>query len=238
MLKLEFEKHINENYPSYIGMLKELGEQLADILSWYNSNRMDLIKEFDFRPGTFGRILNPIIAATFIFDQVKKFITNRSWDSVFLQNYVPQIVEQKNYIGHFPSIHKAIQFNLFHSIFHNIETTAKIICDNIEVQDKNKHPLIRVNKLTNSYPSLFIEFILGVRHSIHNNGFYQPIGKQKKTIHYELDGKIIELNENKSIDIDTIDIIKVVKILIEYTDIMLKHDKIFTIPVIEDKSNF
>jgi hypothetical protein len=234
MTKEEIENGVKEQYPIYIETLLKIEKDLVSILDSYKNDNPDLIKDGDFRPGLIGRLLASLVSSRFLFNQTLEFINTENWDESFQEKYVHSPWENLEYYGHFKGIDLGLRFHLFHSIYHNIETTFRLICINLGL--RGKKPINLINDLTALFPIEFIELIDAVRNTIHNNGYYQPIGKQSKKIEYSDEFMKFEFNENEAIEINTTEVLKIIENYIGYIKNLLKSEVLSGIPIIKDKS--
>lgn len=235
MKQEDVEYHIKSNYHTYDVKLNSLIDSLEELLIYYRNERIKLFRNSDFRPGTVGRLISTIITVRFFLNNTKSFIEDDDWTVLFQEKYIPTPFKGNGYFGVFKDIEMQIRFILFHQIYHQFETTLRIIC---KVKDLGpKKPIDAVNELTKSFPIEFIEYIEAIRNTIHNNGYYQPIGKkQRKEFTYDLDGNHLKFSENNRIELDMDDFIATSKLLIDYIIKMLRHPEIENIETTTDKN--
>ena len=234
MTKEEIEIGVKEFYPIYIQSLLEMENELVSLLNSYEESNPELIKGGDFRPGLIGRLLASLVSSRFMFKRTLNFISSENWSNKFQKEYVHSPWDKLEYYGHFNGIDLGLRFHLFHSIYHNIETTIRIICLNLNL--KGKKPIILINELTDLFPTEFIELIDAVRNTIHNNGYYQPLGKQNKKVEYTDEFMELKFIENEPIDINTIQVLKIIENYINFTKSLLKNKIISEMNLIKDKS--
>ena len=82
----------------------------------------------------------------------------------------------------------------------------------------------------------FIQLIDAVRNTIHNNGYYQPIGKQSRKIEFSDEFFQLEFKENEAIEISTIQVLEIIGSYIDYAKHLLESEVIRGIGFIKDKS--
>jgi hypothetical protein len=226
----EYSSEINAS----VERLLLLEKTLVKNIDWFHKNKPELIKASDFRPGTFSRMLSSTISARFSLDRMNEFILDPNWEGLFIDKYVPEPWKSSKYSRHIKGIDMSIRFYLFHSFYHQLETTIRIICTALELGDNGK-PINRVNKITNIFPSEFILFIDAIRNSIHNNGYYIPLIKQANEFEYEISDFIFKFYKNDKVDLGTKEILIIIEELIKYTIDLIHHKKIEKMPVILDK---
>ena len=90
-------------------------------------------------------------------------------------------------------------------------------------------------ELQNTYPTNFLKLIDAVRNSIHNNGFYQPIGKQEIEFRIEFAGKEFHFKQDNRVDVTADDIFNIIQNEIELIYKTLEVDEIKQLPISEDK---
>lgn len=235
MSSQDIEDYVKNMYPEFDKDLLLIEGELINILDYYKKKHPELIEGGDFRPGIIGRLMASIINCRFFINNTLSYINSENWSDNFQKDYVPSPFKGNDYFGHFNGVDMTIRFNLFHSIYHNIETTLRIICKSLEL-NKRMHPMLKINKSTGCFPIEFIELISSIRNTIHNNGYYQPVGKQNKKIRYKDDEIEISFIENESVDLDTNEVIIIVNKFISLLKDLLLHDKISNIELILDKS--
>lgn len=234
MTKDEIKKEVLGKYPQFIQKLSAVADNCESILLDFNQNHNDMIRSGDFRPGTFGRIISCIVTAKFMYDRVLNYIEGNKWDVHYLNTYIPKIYRRTNDLGHLRDIDTAIRHQLFHCIYHQIETTNRIIVRELSLSGGK--PMDLVNKITNTFNTRFIDFIDAIRNTIHNNGYYQPVRKQEKEFSYNYKGKDFKFVEGEPIDITTDDILGICEDLLHSTYNTLIHPEILKIPITDDKS--
>ncbi len=235
MKKEDVEEYISGAYPAFEGMLKSLENQLLTALEFYHKDKPELIKANDFRPGTLSRMLSSAIAVRFFIDRTGEFIADKNWGKTYTEKYIPQPWKGNGYFGHFKDLDLVIRFYLFHSFYHQLESTIRIICRELKL-DKKIKPIERVNEITSAFPPDFIELIDAIRNSIHNNGYYQPIGKQLKDFTYKLNSFEFKFVEDSRVNFDTQEILHVIRELINYTGSLLMHKTIMEMSITPDKN--
>lgn len=236
MRKEEIEEEISHNYPLYCKLLINLEKGLNEGLNWYLDNEAELFKQRDFRPGTLGRYMSASLSVRFHFDRTLDYIKQENWDKDFVQNYTIELMKESGYLGHFKDIDQSIRFYLFHSFYHQLETTIRIIIDELNLAEGKGKPLDKVNKIVNCFPEDFIICLDALRNTIHNNGYYRPQYKQPKEVYYKNAKSEIHFKENERTAISTKDTISLIWELAEYTECMLKHEEIRKIGITEDRN--
>lgn len=235
MTKDDVTKYVSEAYPSFEKKLLSLEAQLLGNLEWYNKNKPDLIKAIDFRPGTFSRMLSSAITVRFFIDRISEFTSNKDWDKIYTDKYIPEPWKGNGYFGHFKDLDLVTRFYLFHSFYHQLETTIRTICTGLKLEKQTK-PIERVNEVTGAFPPDFITLIDAMRNSIHNNGYYIPIGKQPKEFKYKIEPFEFSFTENAKVNLDTQETLIVIRDLINYTEKLLHHKTIEEMEITRDKN--
>ncbi|MDP3471757.1 MAG: hypothetical protein Q8S14_07760 [Algoriphagus sp.] len=237
MKKEEVTAYINGAYPSFDKNLLSIENQLLALLDYYRFYQSDLFIAGDFRPGTIGRMISSVICTRFFLNNTAEFIQSENWDNIFQKNYLPEPFKGNGYFGHFMDIDVQLRFSLFHQFYHQLETTHRIICRTLNLTDHKKKPIERVNDITCSFSSEFIEFFEAVRNTIHNNGYYHPVGKhQRKEFTFELPPYSLTFKGNQKIELGTEEILFTIKKLLENLKHMLMHNAIQKIEIIIDKN--
>ncbi len=236
MKKEEIEEEVLHNYPLFCNLLIKLEKGLNEGIKWYLENHPELIKERDFRPGTLARFMSASLSVRFHFDRTINYIASENWDKDFVNNYTFELMKNSGYLGHFKDIDQSIRFNLFHSFYHQLETTIRIIVDKLNISEEKGKPLDKVNKIVKCFPEDFIICLDALRNTIHNNGYYRPQYKQPKEVYYKNDNSEITFKENDRTALTTKDTISLIWELAEYTECMLKHEKIKEIELTTDRN--
>ena len=226
--------NIRNPYPVFITRLTNTENRLQEIISAYKNENVEFIRQDDFRPGTFGRILSSVVGAKFILKTTLDYFSQENWKENYRNNFMPELCKEQDYFGHIKEIDTDIRFILFHSVYHQIETTLRIICKLLPL--KGDKPITLVNNLTNVYPADFIELIDAIRNTIHNNGFYEPLFKsQKPEFDNTFKGKTFYFKQGNRIDLTTEDVLNIVDEEIELIYNVLKYDTISKLPFSPDK---
>lgn len=228
------EKEVKELYPYYTDKLLSLEKILNLGLAYYYKNHPDLIASRDFRPGTLARFLSCSMTIRFFLDRTLDYINKESWDEHFLSNYTHLLMRPKKYLGHFKDIDVSIRFYLFHSFYHQLETTFRIIHSSLNLP-KGK-PIDEVNKKTQCFPKDFVECIDALRNTIHNNGYYKPLKGQQLKVIYKNPPLDIEFIENSKIELGTDATLFLIRELIRCTELLLKHDLVSKLPITSDRN--
>ncbi|GAA0873918.1 hypothetical protein GCM10009118_03260 [Wandonia haliotis] len=236
MRKEEIEAEVLHNYPLFCKLLINLEKGLNAGLKWYLKNEPDLFKQRDFRPGTLGRYMSASLSVRFHFDRTVDYIKQENWDKDFIQTYTFELMKESGYLGHFKDIDQSIRFYLFHSFYHQLETTIRIIIDKLNLAEGKGKPLDKVNKIVGCFPEDFITCLDALRNTIHNNGYYRPQFKQPKEVHYKNAQSEIHFKENERTAMTTKDTISLICELAEFTECLLKHPEIRKIEITEDRN--
>ena len=236
MKKEEIESEILHNYPLFCKLLINLEKGLNEGLTWYLKNEPELFKQRDFRPGTLGRFMSASLSVRFHFDRTVDYLKQENWDENFIQNYTFELMKKYGYLGHFKDIDQSIRFYLFHSFYHQLETTIRIIVDKLNLTKEKGKPLDKVNKVVECFPEEFIICLDALRNTIHNNGYYRPQYKQPKKVYYKNAQSEIQFKENERTAMSTKETISLIWDLAEYTEGMLKHEKIRKIQITKDRN--
>jgi hypothetical protein len=235
MTKDEIEKNINK-YQEYISELILIENRILEILIAYKGKNIDQLKANDFRPGTFGRLLSSILTTKFFFHSTYQYVNHKEWELDYFKNILPKNYPTPNYLGHFISIDMGIRFYLFHSVYHQIETTYRVIQRNLKL--KKGKPIEIVTKKLNLYDLDLIKLIDAIRNTIHNNGFYMPIiDKQEKEFSVTFNQKTFSFKENYPIVISTKDFLEIVFAQIELIFKVIQNQEVLNIPLIADMAN-
>jgi hypothetical protein len=236
MKKEEIETEVLHNYPLYCKLLINLEKGLNEGLKWYVKNEPEYIKQRDFRPGTLGRYMSASLSVRFHLDRTVDYIKQENWDKDFIRNYTFELMKESEYLGHFKDIDQSIRFNLFHSFYHQLETTIRIIIDKLNLTEGKGKPLDKVNKIVGCFPEDFITCFDALRNTIHNNGYYRPQYKQPKEVNYKNKHSEIHFKEYERTAMTTKDTISLIWELAEFTECMLKHPEIKKIEFTEDRN--
>ncbi len=234
MTKKGIEETFLRNYPIYCKLLQHLESGLSAGLKWYAETKPELVKNRDFRPGTLARFSSVSMTVRFHFDRATEYLKNEDWDSDFVENYTFELMKESNYLGHYKDIDTSIRFYLFHSFYHQLETTIRILVDKLNLINEKGKPLDRVNKVLGCFPENFIICFDVLRNTIHNNGYYKPIHKQPKEVFYKSKHVEISFKENERTSMSTIDTIYLLIELIGYVECMLKHPEVEKIEITSD----
>lgn len=236
MIKEEIEAEVLHNYPLFCKLLLNLEKGLNEGLNWYLKNEPELFRERDFRPGTLGRFMSASLAVRFQLDRTVDFIKQVNWDEEFIKTYTFELLKESRYLAHFKDIDQSIRFYLFHSFYHQLETSIRIFVDKLNLTEGKGKPLDRVNEVVNCFPNEFITCIDALRNTIHNNGYYRPQYKQPKEVYYKNSHSEIHFKEDEKTAISTKDTISLIWELAEYTQCMLRHEEIRKIPLTKDRN--
>jgi hypothetical protein len=236
MEKEEIDDEVLHNYPLFSKLLINLEKKLNEGLTWYLKNEPELFKQRDFKPGTLGRFMSASLSVRFHLDRTVDYLKQENWDKDFIQNYTFELMKESRYLGHFKDIDQSIRFYLFHAFYHQLETTLRIIIDKLNLTEGKGKPLDKVNKVVGCFPEEFIICLEALRNTIHNNGYYRPQYKQPKEVYYKNTHFEIRFKENDRTAMTTKDTISLMWELVEYTECMLKHEKIKIIQITEDRN--
>jgi hypothetical protein len=234
MTKEDIEKKIHL-YKDSISQLVVIENRVVEILDLYYSKHKDLITAQDFRPGTFGRLLSSILTSKFFMHSTLQYVSQSGWDADFKSNILPVKFNDPNFLGHFFDIDTGIRFYLFHSLHHQIETTFRILHKALKI-DEGK-PIEAVTKKLDLYNEELIKLYDATRNTIHNNGYYMPIGKkQEKEFAVDLNGKVFTFKENNPIAFTTGDFIEIALSEIEFIHKVLQNEVVVSLTIIKDIS--
>lgn len=235
MKKEEIEENVNM-YQDYISQLQSIENRVVEILDFYKEKHADLMKASDFRPGTFGRLLSSILTSKFFFHSTFQYIKQNQWDSDYKKNILPKKYPDPNYLGHFIDIDMGIRFYLFHSVYHQIETTYRILHKSLKLESGK--PIEVVTKKLNLYDGELIKFFDAIRNTIHNNGFYMPLAKNlEKEFSIKFNGKDFSFKENDQIAITTKDFIAVALAEIELVYKVLQKEEVLALAPTRDMTH-
>lgn len=233
MTKEEIEREV-ELYQDYCSFIKNIESGLNTGIEWYRDKFPDLCQKFDFRPGTLGRYLASLISIRFSLNNTYQYVQRPDWDKDFLENYQPEFAKPNRYLGFFQSIDHMHRFYLFHSIFHQWETTLRIVHEALKL--KSGKPTDIVNNELNVYAPDLLKCIYAVRNTIHNNGYYKPLGKEPLRFTYKNQTFETTFIENEKIDLNTGKVLVLLEELIIQSEKLLKHPRILALPIITDRS--
>tara|TARA_R110002072_G_scaffold171308_1_gene325007 strand:+ start:5327 stop:6037 length:711 start_codon:yes stop_codon:yes gene_type:complete len=236
MTKEEIEEELLHNYPLFCILLFNLEKVLNVGLEWYRINFPELYTRRDFRPGTLGRYLAASITVRYHIDRTLDYLKSDNWDKDFVENYSFDIHKKSKYLGLTKDIDQSIRFYLFHSFYHQLETTIRILVDKLELNKEKGKPLNLVNKIVNCFPEDYIICLDALRNTIHNNGYYRPQWKQPKEVSYQSEDCNISFKENERLTLDTKQTISLIYELVEYTELMLKNEKVVSLPITNDRN--
>lgn len=236
MKKEEIEEDILHNYPLYCKLLVSLEKALNEGLNYYVKTNPEFIKNRDFRPGTLARYTSASLSSRFHLDRTVEYLKQEDWDNDFVKNYTIKLMKESGYLGHFKDIDQSIRFYLFHSFYHQLETTIRIIVEKLELTAGKGKPLEKVNNIVECFPVEYIICLDALRNTIHNNGYYRPQYKQPKEVYYKNEHSEIRFKENERTSTTTKDTISLIWELVEYTEIMLKHKVIREIQLTKDRN--
>lgn len=234
MKKEEIEAYVNEAYPSFQEKLKSIEDSLVAMLETYHEKAPELVAGGDFRPGTVGRMLSSCISCRFLLDTTIDFIEQKDWGEKFQSEYTPKPFAGNGYFGHFQGIDLMLRFYLFHQFYHQLETTARIICKAKSLSGKK--PFDEINSLTNAFPEGFIEFFDAVRNTIHNNGYYNPRGNQRKVFNYEMTPFSFHFKDGEKVNLSMDALLFLLNDLIEHVADLLGHSAIRDTELTKDKN--
>lgn len=118
-------------------------------------------------------------------------------------------------------------------VYHNIETTLRIVYDHFNLKGK---PIKAINELTKMYPEDLIEVVDAIRNTIHNNGYYRPQTRnQRENFAYIVPEFKLEFKKDQPISPSTASTIYILEKYIDCTIELLKDNMIQKIPIIEDR---
>ena len=233
MTKSEVEIEVTGNYPVYVEQLTKIETDLNNLIASYSENSPDLIKNGDFRPGSVMRMVVCCITNRFNLDRSIEFISKNKWENEYLKAYQPKVIDNPKYFGLIKDIDTSIRFNIFHSFFHQFEHTIRNIHKSLNLGSK-KHPIILVNRELKFSDEEFLECLFYIRNTIHNNGYFKPIGKQKEEFEYKFDDFGLVFKKNSGIDLNTYQTIEVVSVLKDKFKSLLNNEKVKAIPITID----
>jgi hypothetical protein len=205
-------------------------------LNWYVETEPEFIKKRDFRPGTLARYTSASLSVRFHLDRTIEYLKQENWDKDFVKNYTFELMKESGYLGHFKDIDLSIRFYLFHSFYHQLETTIRIIVEKLNLTEGKGKPLDKVNNIVGCFPTEYIVCLDALRNTIHNNGYYRPQYKQPIEVYYKNEKSEIHFKENERTSITTKDTISLIYELVEYTECILKHKAIMQIKLTEDRN--
>lgn len=98
------------------------------------------------------------------------------------------------------SLYTDIRFMFFHSFYAQTESTFKAIIRNrFSAESKKSQPFVVIRREFGIFDNDFIDFVLAIRNTYHNNGFYFPNDSTKKKWSYTFNGKVFDFEEGKAI---------------------------------------
>jgi hypothetical protein len=233
MTKEKIESEV-EIYPAYCKILKKFETTLDKGIQWYQNNYPEYIKGNDFRPGTLGRFMACSISIRFGLDRSHEYIKTENWDEKFLNNYQPDFAKGSSYLGFYKDIDTMYRFYLFHSFYHQWETTIRIV--HLKLGLKKGKPIDLVNKELAVYEKKFLDCLNATRNTIHNNGYYRPLGKEPEKLTYENKRFKIEFKKDEKVNMNFGGVLSLIEELIIQTEKLLKHPKVVGIPLSNDKN--
>ena len=234
MKKEDIEKNVG-TYRQAVIALEKIEDRIIEILDFYKSNHPEFFAAEDFRPGTFGRLLSAINSSKFFFHSTMKYVETTEWDKDYLNNVLPKKYPSRDYLGHFIDIDMGLRFHLFHAVYHQIETTYRIVHELLKLSSGK--PVEVVTKKFALYDENFIKLFDAIRNTIHNNGFYMPIGKQEKEVSVTFKGDQYYFKQNTPVKITTKSIIEIIQAAIELMYNVLQKEEIESIPSTKDRTD-
>lgn len=75
---------------NFILELEKLELILVEEIVFYQKIKIEWVRENDFRPGTFSRLLSNIISTKFYSKRVLEYLCKSNWKNDFIENYTPQ----------------------------------------------------------------------------------------------------------------------------------------------------
>lgn len=131
-----------------------------------------------------------------------------------------------SYIG---SLYVDLRFLFFHSFFSQTEFTLKeIIRNQFPQENKKSQPFIVMKREFGVFDVDFIDFVLAIRNTIHNNGYYFPNDKTKEDFSYNFSGKTFEFIKGQTIkEVSLDDLFNIVeKILNDCFELFMKNSSL------------
>jgi len=232
MDKISVEKYVLDNYPVYIDRLRKIEAGLMSGLEWYKENYPKLFSQNDFRPGTLGRFLSCTTTSRFAFDRFIEYVKRDDWPQNYLENYSPSINKGEEYFGGFKDLDTMQRFSLFHSVYHQLETTARIV--HRELGLKKGKPMTKINQKLKVFPKDFLDCFEALRNTIHNNGFYKPIDKQADIVEYKTEYLNLKFEKDHKVPVTTNETIILLVDAMTYSEDLLKHPEIVSLDFVPD----
>ena len=223
----EINYFIKEKYPDYIEKLSLIEMHIMDKINKFGNENNSWIYGSDVRVGTLGRILGTIITTKTSLILLLDFLKQDNWEDIYFNKILHKELQKKGkYYAYLQTLDTNYRFMFFIKAYSHFETTARIICKELKIKGK-KNPIDLLLEKTDSLDEKFILFLHSIRNTIHNNGFYFPIGKKySKKWTYRFNDKKIVFEEGKSITVDWYDSIAIVNKLIDLVlQIVGKLDK-------------
>ena len=234
MTKEEIEKEVLEMYRHYCYIINNFEKGLNQGVQEYINNHPDWIKNSDFRPGTLMRLLSCAISVRYTLERSQEYIKQENWNSKFLESYQPDFAKDRPYLGFFKDIDMMNRFYIFHGFFHQFETTLRIVMELLDIKGR-KHPMFLVNDELDFYDNKFFECISAVRNTIHNNGFYRPIGQQPDEFTYDHKEFTIVFVKDGGVDLNMGKTLILMEDLLEATYHLLNHERVLALTITIDR---
>lgn len=170
----------------------------------------------DARLTAFGKIVNPLNAATLSYCALKEYFLNTGKDSFFKRESIEGITFSPNEtVVHLLSYRQSNLFGLFYQVFSGIESSLRIFLREQTVRFGQKavgsffeefQTLFDVCEISNSktkeYKNL-LEILITYRNCIHNNGVYMHEQGGRYTIEYNKGGiEEFVFEQGKAVKID------------------------------------
>ncbi|RLD55498.1 MAG: hypothetical protein DRJ01_16575 [Bacteroidetes bacterium] len=216
-----------------IERLKSTEEDLNNQMEYYKNTHIDWLKNNDYRPGSFSRILSAIVASKFTAVKTIEYLNQDNWQEDYRDNHMPAPWKEVDYFGHFKEIALLIRFHLIHSVYSQIETTNRIII-RVKGLRTNTKPATSVNELTNTYNQEFVKFIDFIRNTIHNNGFHYPNNPNNNSWTYNFNGKNFHFEVGQPIELEFTDTMDIVHQMINDLINTLRHPDVENIGITAD----
>lgn len=228
----EIEQYIQYWYPKYLEKLNQIQERLEEILYWYKENQASLFAKGDFRPGTFGRFLSNVISLRFHMQASYKYFSTSGWQENFNKNFKSASLPEGNF-SHAKDIDTLLRFSLLHVVYSNLETTIRILFRALSLKE-GKDPFNSVNAQVKIFTRDFLDFLILLRNTVHNNGYYYPRHKEPQTIELEYNGEKFIFEEGKTVEINTAQILTLVQDIIERFSDAFQNEPIVSLDVTPD----
>lgn len=216
-----------------IAGLKDLEALLIEQMGYYEKKHVNWLREDDFRPGTFSRILSSVVASKFTAEKIRSYLEDDGWPDDYREKYMPEPWKKIDYFGHLKEVALLIRFHLIHSIYSQIEATHRIIVRQKGLRTNTK-PATAVHELTDTYPEDSTRFFDFIRNSIHNNGLHYPSNENFNVWTYSFMGKDFHFQVGEPIYIDIDDIIRIIRDQVEKMVLTLRHPEVENIEVTKD----